>query len=45
MPGGTKFFPNPLATSLLDEAVPGGEAYDFHQKLPDYEPSPLTDAA
>ena len=44
MPGGTKFFPNPLATSLLDEAVPGGEAYDFHQKLPDYEPSPLIDA-
>ena len=44
MPGGTKFFPNPLAASLLDEAVPGGEAYDFHQKLPDYEPSPLIDA-
>ena len=44
MPGDTRVFPNPLATPLLDEAVPGGEAYDFHQKFPDYELSPLIDA-
>lgn len=44
MPDDTRIFPNPRATARLDEAFSGRDAYDFHKKLPGYEPSPLIDA-
>ena len=39
-----KIFVNPHATSRLDSEFPGHEAFDFHRKLPGYEPSPCIDA-
>ncbi|HEX5547181.1 MAG TPA: diaminopropionate ammonia-lyase, partial [Ktedonobacterales bacterium] len=44
MPNNTIVFPNPQATDHLEGEIPGGEAFDFHQKLPGYKPSPLIDA-
>ncbi|HKW21820.1 MAG TPA: diaminopropionate ammonia-lyase [Ktedonobacterales bacterium] len=44
MPDATIVFPNPLATRQLDVEIPGGEAFDFHQKLPGYRESPLIGA-
>jgi len=44
MPDATKVFPNPQATQQLEGEIPGGEAFDFHQKLPGYRESPLIDA-
>jgi diaminopropionate ammonia-lyase len=44
VPGATKIFPNPRATTTLDGAFPGHDAFDFHQKLPGYQPSPLIEA-
>ena len=44
MPDATIVFPNPLATRQLDGEIPGGEAFDFHQKLPGYRESPLIGA-
>jgi diaminopropionate ammonia-lyase len=44
MAGATKVYPNPLATTPLDDDFPGAEAFDFHKKLPGYQPSPLIDA-
>lgn len=44
MPDNTIVFPNPQAAPQLDGEIPGGEAFDFHQKLPGYRPSPLIDA-
>ena len=40
----TIVFPNPQATRQLDGGIPGGEAFDFHQKLPGYRQSPLIGA-
>lgn len=40
----TIVFSNPQATQQLDGEIPGGEAFDFHQKLPGYRQSPLIDA-
>lgn len=44
MPDDTKVFVNVQATPVRDGELPGGEPYDFHAKLPGYEPSPLIDA-
>ena len=50
MPDDTKVFANPQATSTLvtlatlDGGVPGREAFDFHTRLPGYQPSPLVEA-
>jgi diaminopropionate ammonia-lyase len=44
MPNDTKVFPNPNATTNLDGEFPSREAFDFHQKLPGYQQSPLIDA-
>ena len=44
MPSDTIVFPNPQATPQLDSDIPGGEAFDFHQKLPGYRQSPMIDA-
>lgn len=44
MPTDTKVFPNPQATAHLADEFPSNEAFDFHQKLPGYEQSPLIDA-
>src|SRR5690348_12564099 len=44
MPNDTIVFANPQATPQLDGEFPGGEAFDFHQKLPGYRQSPLIDA-
>src|SRR6476469_9348960 len=44
MPDATKVFPNPQATQQLEGDIPGGEAFDFHHKLPGYRESPLIDA-
>ena len=44
MPNNIKVIPNPRATLTLGGGLSGREAFDFHQKLPGYEPSPLIDA-
>ncbi|HEU4783335.1 MAG TPA: diaminopropionate ammonia-lyase [Ktedonobacterales bacterium] len=44
MPDNTIVFANPQATQRLEGEIPGGEAFDFHQKLPGYRQSPLIDA-
>jgi diaminopropionate ammonia-lyase len=44
MPNDTIVFPNPQAKRQLDGDILGGEAFDFHQKLPGYRQSPLINA-
>jgi diaminopropionate ammonia-lyase len=44
MPDDTIVFANPQAVPQLDGEIPGGEAFDFHQKLSGYRQSPLIDA-
>ncbi len=44
MPTEFKVFANPRATLQLDGEFPRGEAFNFHEKLPGYERSPLIDA-
>ncbi|HEX5441004.1 MAG TPA: diaminopropionate ammonia-lyase [Ktedonobacterales bacterium] len=44
MPNDTIVFPNPQAMPHLEGEIPGGEAFDFHQKLLGYRPSPLINA-
>jgi diaminopropionate ammonia-lyase len=44
MPQPTKVFPNLKASLNLEGEFPSQEAFDFHQKLPGYQRSPLIDA-
>jgi diaminopropionate ammonia-lyase len=44
MSNDTKVFPNPQATANLEDAFSSCETFDFHQKLPGYQRSPLIDA-
>lgn len=44
MPDNTIVFANPQAAQQLEGEIPGGEAFDFHQKLPGYRQSPLIGA-